>query len=98
VTHSKKKVRAVTIAFDAALEMASADSLAFYQLAPVIKKKKKVTFGKPVVIASISYYGSRDVTLRLAKPAKGPLRLVVSPGIIGIDGVAGTQGYSDDVS
>ena len=94
MAHAKKKVSAITIAFDEALEMASADSMAFYQLTPVIKKRKKVTYGKPVALASISYDGSRDVTVRLARPIKGPLRLVVSPGIVAADSAAGVQGYA----
>ncbi len=93
VTHVKKKVSAITIAFDEALESASADSIGFYQVAPEMKKRKRIVYGKPVTIA-VSYDGSHDVTIRLARPVKGPLRLMVSPGIIAADGVAGEQPYT----
>ena len=93
VSHAKKKLSAITIAFDEALASASADSLGFYQVAPVMKKRKKVVYGKPVKIA-VSYDGSRDVTIRLAKPVKGPLRLVVLSGVIGADGAASKQPYT----
>ncbi len=93
VTLAKKKVSAITIAFDEALESASADSIGFYQVAPETKKRKKIVYGKPVKIA-VSYDGSHDVTIRLARPVKGPLRLMVLPGIIAADGAAGTQPYT----
>ncbi len=94
VTHAKKKLVAITIAFDEALAAGSASSASFYQVTPVMKKRKKVVFGAPLTIASVSYDGSRDVMVRLARPAKGPLRLVVLPGIAAADGAASEQTYT----
>ena len=86
--------RAITIAFDEALETASADSIGFYRVAEGIKKRKQIVFSKSVKISSISYDGSRAVTVRLAKPVKGPVRLIVSPGIMATDGTASNQEYT----
>ncbi len=95
VAHAKKKqVSAVTIAFDEALQSASADSMGFYQVVQGVKKGKRIVYKKPVKIASVSYDGSRDVTVRLAKPVKGPIRLMVSPGIVAADGTSTAPGYS----
>jgi len=94
VVEVKRKIRALTIAFDQALQSVSADSPGFYEVTQGVKRRKTIVYTKPVRILSVSYDGSRGVTVRLARPVKGPLRLVVSPGIVGADGVGGTQGYT----
>ena len=52
LTHAKPKasgkISSITIAFNEPLQTASAVSTKFYQVAPVITKRKKVTYGKQV--------------------------------------------------
>ena len=83
VARAKKKVAAITIAFDEALAAVSADSKGFYQVLQGVKKRKKVVYKKPVRIASVSYDGSRDVTVQLAKAGER-----AAPA----DGVSGDRG------
>jgi hypothetical protein len=94
VARARKKVSTITIAFDEALQAASADSIAFYQVAPVTRRRKKVIYGKPVAIASARYDGGRDVTIRLARPVKGPVRLLVSAGIRAADGTPSARSFT----
>ena len=63
-------------------------------LAPGDHEAKESHLRPKQVTVSISYDGSRDVTVHLAKPTKGPLRLLVSPGIVAADGAGGVQGYT----
>ena len=102
VLHVKKKVRAITVAFDEALEAASADSSVFYEVVQRVKQRKKIVF-KHLAIATVTYDGSRAVTVRLARPVQGPVQLIVQPGILAANGHSGRtrdthRPRSDDVA
>jgi hypothetical protein len=92
VAHAGGKVSGFTIVFNESLEVASADSVRFYQVKPGTRKGTRVVYGNPVTIKTPIYNaGSTKVMIRLAKPATGPIELIVLSGIIGADGVPSTQ-------
>jgi hypothetical protein len=90
----KHKITSIVIAFDEALQTASADSTGFYQVArQVAIKRKKPVYGPPLAFR-VNYGGNRDVTLTLNKPVTGPVRLIVLSQIVAADGTSSTQPFT----
>lgn len=93
VVSSKNKIAGITIAFDEALETASADLTGFYKVYQVTEVRRKTVL-KSLKIRSASYDGSRTVTIALAKPlVKSRIEVVVQAGIVAANGAVSVQSY-----
>ena len=94
VSHSKKKLKAVTIGFDVPLNAASAMNTAFYEVLAPVKKHKKTVYSKVVRIGEASLGANgQSVTITLAKPIQGKVQLTVRTGIMGISGAVSDQSF-----
>ena len=94
VVHAKHKITSFTIVFNEALQDAQAASAAFsgyFQVDPGTRKKTKIVYRSHVPGVKATYAdGSQRVTIRLAKPLMGPIKIVVLPGVVATDGVSNT--------
>jgi hypothetical protein len=88
VTHSKKEITAIILGVNEPLNSASASNRGFYSVDSGIKKRHTLVF-KPARIGTVLYDSATDtVTLKLAKPSKGPLQVTVHAGVRASDGTA----------
>jgi hypothetical protein len=95
VKHSKKGVTIITVAFNEALDLGSADSASLYTVLEGVKKRKKTVYSKPVAIRNVSY-DSQDhtVAIKLAKPQKGMLQVTIHSGLLASDGASSSNEFS----
>jgi hypothetical protein len=88
-TRSRERLITIVLGFNEALDPASAVNGASYSLALGVKKKHRLVFRKSVKIGGVTYDGTaHTVTLRLSKPAKGPVQLTVRGGIKAANGAS----------
>jgi hypothetical protein len=92
VSHSKTGT-AYTIRFATPLNATSATNTSLYQVlegvTKVVKKHKQTLYTKALKIKSVVYTpGPNTVTIMLAKPSKGTVKVVIAPGLDGADGAA----------
>ncbi len=97
---SKKGLTAINVAFDAALETASAeDSSDYHVFGPVtkvVKHRRETLYTKPIRIASVSYDSSTDTAnVKLAKPVKGKVEIQVSGTFTTTAGTQETVNYTN---
>jgi hypothetical protein len=99
VKHLRSGIMSITVAFSKALNAASATKRAFYGLALGVKKKNSVVFSKNLRIAGVTYDASDYwVTIWLAKPTKGKIRVTVRSGIKAADGTVSSSAFTTVVS
>jgi hypothetical protein len=95
VAPSRKAITSILVAFDEALDPASASEARFYSLASGVEKRHKLVFRKGVKIARVSYGATtQTVRLKLAVPQKGPIQVTVRAGIVAADGVMDSSEYT----
>jgi hypothetical protein len=98
ITHivsTKKGLSAITIGFDEALNANSAMNGSLYVVLGAVTKRHKMTFSKSVALRAASYNaGTNSVTLMLAKPYKGGVKVTVNPGIVAANGAASSTSFS----
>jgi Calx-beta domain len=98
VQHVKKKVTAVTIAFNEAMNPGSAGNSALYSVLGGVRRGKRMVYSKKVKLGTVSYdEGADTVSISLAKPYKGQVRVSVDGILEALDGVAGSSAFSDVV-
>jgi hypothetical protein len=96
VTHTRKGITTITVGFDKSLDPSSAMKPAFYRLAPV---KKGLIFSGGVRVGGVTYNGADpSVTVRLARPTKGRIRVIVRGGIRAADGTVSFGDFTAVVS
>jgi hypothetical protein len=99
VTHSKKEITAIILGVNEPLNSASASNRGLYSLDSGIKKRHTLVFSKPARIGTVLYDSTTDtVTLKLAKPSKGPLQVTVHAGVMATDGISTRGNFTDIVS
>jgi hypothetical protein len=99
VTHPRRKITAIVLGFNEALDPASAGNGGLYNLAAGVTKKHRLLFTKGVKIGAISYDGMKDtVTLRLARPTKGPIQVTAHGGIKGANGASSAGDFTTVVA
>jgi hypothetical protein len=84
-------VTAITLAFDEAMDSASANTASFYSVAAGVKKHHMIVYSKIVKIRSVTYDPTaKTVTLMLARPIKDnyTLEVTVRAGITAANGVS----------
>jgi virginiamycin B lyase len=95
VTHSRKEITAIILGVDEPLNPASASNRGFYSLDSGIKKRHKLVFSKPARIGTVLYDSTTDtVMLKLAKPSKGPLQVMVHRGILATNGLSSSGDFT----
>jgi hypothetical protein len=97
---SKKGLTSVTVAFDAALEAASAENSSNYHVfgavTKVVKHRRETLYTKPIKIASVSYNSATDTAnVNLAKPVKGKVEIQVSGTFTTTSGAQETVTYTN---
>jgi virginiamycin B lyase len=95
VTHSKKEIAAIILGVNEPLDSASASNRGFYSLDSGVKKRHTLVFSKPTKIGTVLYdSAAHTVTLRLAKPSKGPLQVMVRGGIVALNGLSSSGNFT----
>jgi virginiamycin B lyase len=89
VTHSKKEITAIILGVNEPLNSASASNRGFYSLDSGVKKQHTLVFSKPARIRTVLYDSTTvTVTLKLAKPSKGPIQVMVHSGVMATNGIS----------
>ena len=88
MVHSKKGLTSVSLAFDEALNPASANNLGLYRVLGAVKKRGKTVYSKALKISRVSFDGNAHVTITLAKPYKGAVQVTVFGGMKASSGVS----------
>jgi hypothetical protein len=91
---NKKGLTGITIVFDEALDSSVANDRALFNVLGAVKKHHRTVYAKAVRIKGISFDGQTRVTLNLAKPYKGDVKVTVLAGIPAADGASSTSDYS----
>jgi hypothetical protein len=98
VEHTKKKVSSVTIAFNEAMVPASVSNSALYSVFGGVPKRRRVVFSKKIKIRSVLYDEAADtVSITLAKPYKGQVKVSLAGIIEATDGASSDIAFSADV-
>ena len=86
VSRTKKGLTAISLGFDEAMDGGSIVNPAFYNALGAVKKRGKTSYIKPVSIRGISFDGNSRVTIKLAKPYKGAVKVALNGRIQSADG------------
>jgi hypothetical protein len=94
VTHSRKGLTNITVAFDEALNPVFANNSHLYAALGGVRKRGTIQFIKRLTIAGVTYNDSNHtVNVKLLKPYKGRVQLTVHGGVVAANG-AMTSGDS----
>jgi hypothetical protein len=89
LTHSRRRLASIAIAFDEALDALSAEH-GDYALSLGVRSRKRVVFRRIVGIKSVNYdRNAHTVTINLARPATGPVQVIVPGSIAAANGATG---------
>jgi hypothetical protein len=94
ITRSKKGLRAITVGFDEALVRGSAVDLSLYSVLGAVTTHRKTLYTKRVRIKGISFDGTSRVTINLATPYKGVVKVTVHGGILATTGASTSGDFS----
>jgi streptogramin lyase len=99
VAHSRAGTTEIVLSFNQALDPGTAGKLGFYHLTAGEKTRHALVFSKGLKIARVFYDGStHQVTLKMAKPHKGVVRVTVRPGIVAADGISSFNAFTAVIS
>jgi hypothetical protein len=89
VKHSRREITAIILGVNEPLKPVSASKTGLYSLDSGIKKRHTLVFSKPARIGTVLYDSTADtVTLKLAKPVKGPIQVTVRAGVMATNGIS----------
>ena len=94
LTRTKKGLTSITVGFDEALVRESVINLSLYSLLGAVTKHHKTLYTKGVGIKGISFDGTSRVTINLAKPYKGAVKVTVHGGILALTGTSSSGDFS----
>ena len=98
VQHAKKKVTSISIAFNEAMNSGSVGNAALYHLFGGVHKRSKIVYSKKIKLGTVSYNAAaHTLSISLAKPDKGPIRVSVDGMIEALDGLASNSLFSQVV-
>ncbi len=95
-SRSRKGLTAVTVTFDEPLDGGVVNDRALFNVYGAVKKHHKTAYTKVIGVKGISLAGGTRVTINLAKPYKGAVKVIIHGGILAADG-ATTGGDSSVV-
>ncbi len=98
VTRTRKGLTSITVGFDEPLLAGSVTELAHYSVFGAAKKHGKTVYTKGVGKWTISFDGNSKVTIKLAKPFKGAVKVTVHGGILASDGASSDGDFSEVVA
>jgi probable HAF family extracellular repeat protein len=93
-SQNKKGLTGITVVFDEALNAELVNDKALFNVLGAVKKHHRTVYTKPVRIPGVSFDGQNRVTLKLAKPYKGAVKITVLAGIRAADGASSATDYS----
>jgi probable HAF family extracellular repeat protein len=93
-SRTKKGLTAITVAFDEALDGGVVKDQALFNVLGAVKKHHKTIYSKAARIKGISFEGGSRVTINLAKPYKGAVKVTVHGGILAADGASSSGDFS----
>ncbi len=93
----KKALTAISIGVDEAMAGGLIVNPAFYNALGAVKKHRKTVSTEYVGIQGISFDGNHRVAIKLAKPYKGAVELMVHGGILAADGASSDIAFSEVV-
>ncbi len=91
---NKKGLIGVTVVFDEALDGNVVNDRALFKVLGAVKKQHKTVYTQAVHIKALSFDGQTRVTIKLAKPYKGAVKVTVLAGIPAADGASSASAYS----
>jgi hypothetical protein len=94
VTRSKKGLTSITVGFNEALLAESVILPSHYSVFGAAKKRGKTVYTKGLGKWTISFDGHTKVTIKLAKPYKGTLRVTVRGGVLAADGASSSGDFA----
>jgi hypothetical protein len=95
VTHSRRGLTAIAVAFDEALDPGSAVNLSLYSVLGAVKSHGKTVFSKGIAIRGVNYdSNAHTVTINLARPFKGAVQVTVRAGIAATNGTSSSGSFS----
>ncbi len=98
VQQTKKKVSAVTIAFNEAMAPDSVNNPALYRISGGVPRRRRVVFSKKVKIKTVLYAEATDtVSISLAKPYKGEVKVSLDGMIDATDGASSESAFTEVV-
>jgi hypothetical protein len=94
-SHSRKGMTGVSIAFDRDLDPSSARTAGLYLVLGAVKKGRKIVYSRNLPLKPPSYgAGTRKVTLVLARPYKGVVKVTVRSGLKAANGATSPWEFS----
>lgn len=94
MSQTKKGLTAITNGFDEGMNSGSVGNRALYTVLGAVKKHKKTVYTKGVEIKDVTFDGNTHVTIKLAKPYKGAVKLTVAGGILSANGASSDVDFS----
>ncbi len=95
VSHSRKGLSLIAVAFNEALNGNAVNILSLYSVHGGVKKHGKTIYSKNLRIRGVSYDSVADaVSIRLAKPYKGVVQVTVRRGILAANGMPSDSEFS----
>ncbi len=93
-SQNNKGLPGVTVVFDEALDGKVVNDRALFKVLGAVKKHHNTVYTRALRIKGISFDGQTRVTIKLAKPYKGAVKVTVLPGIPAADGAFSITNYS----
>jgi hypothetical protein len=96
VTHSRKEIMSITLRFPEALNPSTAGTRSSYHLTTAVRRRHQiVSLSRGVKIRRVAYdINAHQVTLKLARPHRGPVQVTVSGVIVSADGASSNGGFT----
>jgi hypothetical protein len=95
VQHARKKVSSLSIAFNEAMSPGSVSNVALYRFQGGVAKGRKVVFSKEVKVGHVVYdEAANTVSISLARPYGGQIRMSLDGFVEALDGVASDSAFS----
>ncbi len=93
-SQTKKGLTGITVVFDEALDGKVVNDQALFHVLGAVTKHNKTVYTEAVRIKGISFDGQTRVTINLAKPYKGAVKVTVLAGIPAANGASSDANFS----
>jgi hypothetical protein len=94
VSRTKQGLTAMTVGVDEALDGGAVGNPAFYGVLRAVTKRRKTVYTRGVGIEEIRLDGSSEVTITLARPYKGAVKLTIHGGILAANGTSSSDDFT----
>jgi hypothetical protein len=94
VSRTRQRLTAMTVGFDEALDGGAVGNQALYSVLGAVTKRRKTVYTRGVGIKGIRLVGSSKVTINLARPYKGAVKLTIHGGILAANGASSSDDFT----